>query len=110
MLTVSYKYWHGGWIDATGTNGKGIRGTCSEGKQSGYTTAEKCNTEHKERWGVPWDRPQETEHVAKAGYGRIISAHFDSFWQRLCVLLRNTRLSDQVDDLLHDQVVPTIDE
>ena len=52
MLTVSYKYWDGGWIDVGCTNGKGIRGTCGEGKQAEYTTAEKCVTEHKERWGA----------------------------------------------------------
>jgi len=41
---MSYKYWHGGWIDVRGTNGMGIHGTCSEGKPAEYTTAEKCNT------------------------------------------------------------------
>jgi len=51
MLTVAYKYWHGGWIDVKGTNGKGIHGTCSEGKQPEYSTAEKCGAEYKERWG-----------------------------------------------------------
>jgi len=30
---------------------EGIHGTCSKGKQAEYTTAEKCDTEHKERGG-----------------------------------------------------------
>jgi len=37
--------------DVRDTSGKGIHGTCSEGKQAEYTTAGKEDTEHKEKWG-----------------------------------------------------------
>jgi len=67
MLTMSYKYWQGGSIHVRGANGKGIHGTCSKGKQAEYTTAEKCDTEHKEVGRVSWDQPQEAEPVAKVG-------------------------------------------
>ncbi len=48
---VAYKYWNGGWIDVGGTNAMGFHGTCCEGQQAEYITAEECDTVHKEGWG-----------------------------------------------------------